>query len=502
MIYDAATLDTPLVLKADLCVVGSGPGGATAAMVAAEAGLDVILLEAGSFVPPSRMTQREERMLPELLWANGGRTSRDKAVHIHQGRGVGGSSLHNINLCKRIPDVLLREWNLEHLPVERWHALYEEVEELLQVSAVPEAAWSVHNRMLQRAVEAKGWRGGGLQHNRTGCVGSGFCLLGCAWDAKSNALKVCIPRLVAAGGRVLTHAQAVRVQHDGQRVLAVEGRVLDPITRQPVGDFVVEAQRVALAASATGTPALMLRSSLPGPEVGEGLRIHPAVAAAGDFDEAIEGWRGIPQTYECTEFLDLAAVHGPGSDPTAIGKRTWIVTAFAQPVGTATMLPGFGSAHLQQMGRYPHLGVLTAMIHDLTPGRVRPRGELGVSLDYWPDPLDRRELLFGLERCCELLFTAGARRVYIPTDPITEIERGQAFPFDELHRYDLDLTAVHPMASVPMEGGAVDSRGQHLHLEGLWISDGSLFPSSIGMPPQLSIYAMGLHVGRALVAAG
>ena len=499
MIVDAHTLGSPLQLQADVCVVGSGPGGSTAAMVAAEAGLDVLVLEAGAFIPPSAMTQREEEMLPQLLWANGGRTTLDKAVRIHQGRGVGGSSLHNINLCKRIPDVLLDEWGLEHLPPTAWHRLYDEVEAMLQVSSVPETLWSPHNRMLQRGTDALGWEGGGLSHNRSGCVGSGFCLLGCAWDAKNNALTVCVTRLVAAGGRVLTHARAVRVLHDGDRVTGVSGRILDPVTRQPIGDLEVRCDRVVLAASATGTPALMERSSLPGPGVGEGLRIHPALVAAGDFEEPIEAWRGIPQTYECTEFLNLDAVHGPGADRDAVGNRSWIVTAFAHPVGCATMLPGFGQGHLERMQRYPHLGVLTAMIHDLTAGRVRPSGDLGVRIHYWPNEADRRELLFGLERCCELLFAAGASVVHIPTDPVTTLQPGQPFPIDELERWQLDVTAVHPMSSVPMGGPAVDATGAHRALQGLWISDGSLFPTSIGMPPQLSIYALGLHVGRQLV---
>ena len=71
---------------------------------------------------------------------------------------------------------------------------------------------------------------------------------------------------------------------------------------------------------------------------------------------------------------------------------------------------------------------------------------------------------------------------------------------------DLDVTAVHPMGSVAMgddpRESAVDSRGRHHEVAGLWVADGSLFPTSIGGPPQLSIYAMGLHVGEAIVAAG
>jgi len=107
-VYDASRLPRGLTIEVDLCVIGSGAGGMTAAMVAAETGIDVLVLEAGELLGPPQMTQREEQMFPKLLWDNGNRTTRDLAVKIHQGRGVGGSTLHNLNLCKRIPAPILR----------------------------------------------------------------------------------------------------------------------------------------------------------------------------------------------------------------------------------------------------------------------------------------------------------------------------------------------------------------------------------------------------------
>jgi choline dehydrogenase-like flavoprotein len=131
VIYDTSTLPLPLHLRADLCVVGSGAGGAMVAMKAAEAGLSVVVLEAGEFLTPADMTQREEEMLPRLYWDGGGRTTRDRAVKIHQGRGVGGSTLHNLNLVKRIPESIRARWaherRLGKLSVEAWDALYEQV---------------------------------------------------------------------------------------------------------------------------------------------------------------------------------------------------------------------------------------------------------------------------------------------------------------------------------------------------------------------------------------
>ena len=515
MIYDASTLPLPLELSADLCVVGSGAGGAMAATVAAEAGLKVVVLEAGAFIPPSQMTQREEEMLPQLLWANGGRTTADRGVHIHQGRAVGGSTTHNINLCGRIPEPIRLEWTrtrgLKELPAERWEALYAQVEQTLGVGEVPPELWNRHNRLLLDGCEALGWRGGGLRHNRTGCIGSGFCLLGCAYDAKNNAAKMLIPRLVAAGGELISRCQAVVVQHSGGEVSGVEAVALAPVTRRPLGRVTVKAPRVCLSASATATPAILLRSDVPDPSgtTGRSLRIHPALVAAGEFGSPVRAWEGIPQTTDCTEHLDFAAAHpASGETPDRAGLRTWIVPAFAHPVGTATMIPGLGAAHRHLLSRYERLAVFSGMIHDTTTGRVRPQGDLGVRIDYWPNAADRRELVFGMVACAKLLLAAGARKVFIPTNPVQEFGPSDSLAAVEAMDLDkgaIDVTAVHPMGSVPMGDdpatAAVGSDGRHHHLAGLWIADGSLFPTSIGVPPQISIYAMGLHVGEAIAAS-
>ena len=492
---------------ADVVIIGGGIMGASTAYHLAKRGhSNIVVLEAGEYLTPADMTQREEDMLPRLYWDAGGRTTVDRAVKIHQGRGVGGSTLHNLNLCKRIPRSIRERWakdrRLEKLGAATWDALYDQVERLLAVSAVPRDRWNRHNLLLEAGTKALGWAGSGLAHNRSGCVGSGFCEIGCAYDAKNNAAKVLVPRAVKAGAQILTRCQVVRIIHDGLRVRAVEARALEPRTNRPLGQVIIETPRVCLSGSATATPAILLRSRVPDPsgETGNHLRIHPAVVVAGDFDEPVRAWDGIPQTYECTEHLQLDRDDG---------HRVWIVPAFAHPVGTAVLVPGRGIAHRDLMRRYSHLAVLTAMVHDHTRGRVRPAGELGLTIDYWPDAGDRRELAHGLHACAELLFAAGARRVFVPASPPRVYERGASIA--DLATLDLtpgltDISAVHPMASVPMGDdpatSAVDSEGRHHHLRGLWIADGSLFPTSIGVPPQLSIYALGLHVGRAIARAG
>lgn len=500
MIYESASLPAGARLRADLCVVGSGAGGSMVAMVAAEAGLSVVVLEAGGLVTPGQMNQREDDMFPRLLWEAGGRTTADRGVKVHQGLGVGGSTLHNLNLCKRVPPEIRSTWSrtrsLTHLGEATWGALYDEVEQLLAVSAVPRDRDNRHNQLLRAGCDALGWRGGGLMHNRSGCVGSGFCEVGCSFDAKNNALKVPLTRAVRAGAEVLTHAQAIELIHDGERVSAVEVAAMDPATRRPVGRFRVDAARVCVSASATGTPALLSRSDIPDPSgtTGQGLRMHPAVVVAGELTEEVRAWEGIPQTWECTEWLRF--------DEEA-QRRVWIVPAFAHPMGFATQLRGWGAEHRALMERYSHLAVFTAMVHDHTAGTVTPRGDRGVKMDYWPDAADREQLRVGAEACARLLLAAGAKRVFVPARSTLTLSRASeltALRDWQVERGVVDVTAVHPMATVAMddapERAAVDSRGRHHHIAGLWVGDASLMPSSIGVPPQLTTYALGLHVGR------
>ncbi len=473
MIHAADTLRLPGRISADLCVVGSGPGGLSAATVAAEAGLRVVLLEAGELVRPGEMNQREEDMLPRLMWAGGARTTADRKTRVLQGRGVGGSSLHNINLCKRIPPSIRAAWardrGVERVP---WEALYAEVEALLGVQAIDASLRNPANRLLQRACEALGWAGGGLQHNRTGCVGSGFCEVGCAFDAKNNALKVLAPRFIAAGGQILSNCQAQRVRLEGGRAVGVEAVAVRAISGEPVGAVRVDAPRVCLAASATGTASLLLRSEVPDPggETGSRLHLHPGLALIGDFDEPLRAWSGIPQSYECTEWLDF-------EDPE---RRIWILPAFGHPASAAAMVPGHGAQHREWMTRYDHLASFSLMLHDEdSVGRVGPEGELGLSLDYEVGPRDRAQIAQGLRALLRLLFAAGARRVLVPSRP--PIVLGPADPIepalDALAADRIELTAAHPMATVPMGAdparAAVDDTGRHHHVPGLWVADGS-----------------------------
>ncbi|GAB4195183.1 MAG: GMC family oxidoreductase [Sandaracinaceae bacterium] len=497
---------SPLALDCDVVICGSGAGGSMAARELAGRGLSVVLLEEGGYHTPNQLDQREEHMLPALFRELGGQRTDDLSLLVLSGRGVGGSTVHNTNLCKRTAPEILAHWRddlgVEGLEAAALDPLFAEVEALLGVVPIRPDQLSANNRVLKRGVEALDYAGGMLSHNRDGrCIGSGFCELGCAYDGKRNALRVLIPEAMARGATVLSDARVDRVEHDGARASGVSGTLLDEHGRAR-GSFRVRARGVCLAGSAIGSAALALRSALPDPheQAGRHLHVHPGVAVAGIFDERLESWKGIPQSYECTEFLDLR----PGSE-----RRAWILPSFAHPVGTAAVTPGFGPRLLRTMRGYAHMGVLAAMIHDETEGRVYLDAMSGTGgrsrIAYQPNAADRAQLALGARECARLLLAAGAREVMVPAVPPITIrtEADLAEITDDRFRpHDVPLTAVHPMGSMRMgpdpRTSVVDARGRHHHVENVWVVDGSLFPTSIGTPPQLSIYTFALKVARGM----
>jgi choline dehydrogenase-like flavoprotein len=504
MMHRGRELLGDLTLKVDAVVVGTGAGGSIALRELARAGATVVGLEEGGAHTFADFNQREDEMLPMLFQDMGGRTTSDLAIRVLQGRGVGGSTVHNTNLCKRTPDSILERWAKEHHvtgcgPKDLLPA-FEAIERDLSVSPIPPAWLNGNNAVLRDGVHALKWRGGMLDHNRVGCQRSGFCELGCSYDAKQNAAKVVVPQALLAGAEVYADVQVEKIVVRAGEVAGVQGVLLGP-NGERRGQVLVFARVVVLAGSAVGSAALALASGITDPhhQLGRNLRLHPGGVAAGRFDRVIDAANGIPQSYECTELLSFEE----GTD-----KRVWIVPAFAHPIGTASSLPGFGASHMSAMREYNHLSVLTAMVHDETSGRVTLDRDGRPSLEYDMSLGDKDQLGQGLAACTRLLFAAGAKEVTIPAIvPINMTRPSELDRLDLGHKdpRDLPLTAVHPMGTMRMGGdpekSVVSPTGEHHQVRGLFVADGSLFPTSIGVPPQISIYAFALHLSPHVIAA-
>lgn len=495
-------------LEAEVVVVGLGAGGGMAFHDLALAGVDVIGVEVGQYIATEEMTLREEEMMPRLFAEGGSRATSDFAINIMQGRGVGGSTLHNTNLCKRLPAEILQEWEddygVEGVNGPELQADFEAVERLLNVHPVPDEDVNPNNAAMARGVRALGYRGGRLSHNREGCRGSGFCEVGCPNNGKQNVAKVLVPPALASGGRIYTDVRIDRVLTRGGRAVGVRGRVVEQnvgkMGQRDGAEVEIRAKRVVLSGSATGSAAIVKRSGLPDPYglAGTNLHMHPGAMVVGVFDDEasglIEGWKGVPQSENCTEFLEF----GPRAK-----NRVWLVSGFAHPGASAGFLPGFGREHGALMRMYPRVASIIAMLHDHSSGTVSPgRGEK-VHISYRLTRADYEQMALGLREAARIFLAAGATRVMIPLAPprwVTSEREIDRITVADLGPLSPAMVAVHPMSTLWMgknpRRSVVNSQGEHHQVRGLFVADGSLFPTSIGGPPQIPIYTFGRHVAR------
>ncbi len=152
MIHTYRTITESQSISAECCVIGTGAGGSAAAAMLAEQGREVVLLEAGEFLQPSDFSQREEEMLPRLFYDAGARTTADGAIRVLHGHGVGGSTLHNQNLCKILPREIAEEWNIQGFSYSDFLPYLQRVETDLAVSDLTENDVNPNNRVVKRVI--------------------------------------------------------------------------------------------------------------------------------------------------------------------------------------------------------------------------------------------------------------------------------------------------------------------------------------------------------------
>ena len=481
--------------RADAVVVGAGPGGAAAARQLAAAGLEVLVLEEGP--PQSRFRPNFGQAMRYHMQEGGGMVARGTApVPIAAGRGVGGGSLVNSAICFRTPDEVLDDW-VERLGDERYAPaalapVFDELEDLLGIGRVREAVAGRNNALIVRGAEALGYPGGLLRRNTPFCVGCGLCNFGCPINGKASVNFNLLPLAVADGAVIQADVKVDRVLVEGGRAVGVSGLARHPDTRAPGGRVAVRAPRVVLACGAVGTPRLLHYSGVAaaaGPAVGEGLHLHPGNAVMGLCDEEILLWKGATQGafFEDPEALPGVLPHAFTAPPEA---------------AAVTLLPMVGDMKAA-FELLPRLAGMVVMISDKGEGRVgaSPDGRADLRYDFVDGDVAR--IKAGMVATARVLLAGGARRVF-------GIVHGTGFceSAEELERQladrsvrDFTLYASHPMSTVRM-GRDLDAGGQSLGLPGLYVADASVFPTSLGVNPQLTTMAVGTVIGRGIAEAG
>jgi choline dehydrogenase-like flavoprotein len=399
-------------------------------------------------------------------------------------------------VCFRTPPHVLEAWRTQRgLPMfteAHLAPFFEEIERAVNVVEVPPSLRSRSTVLFDEGATKLGHPLKPLRRNTLNCEGNSKCNFGCPTGAKRSVDLAFLPRAFAAKAELFTHCLVSRITNEGGRASGVQGRLLHPETGKPTGHLSVRAKRVVLAAGAYHSPLIALDSGLgrESGQVGENLTLHPAFRVMGRFDEVVEGWRGALQSM----FSDAWEHEG-----------ITMTSMFLPPGVLAATMPGIGPAHVKNAQLIRHLGVFGGMVHDEAGGTVRRGPGREPVVTYRMHPKDKAVVPKLMRVMADIWFAAGAREVTLPVlgrHPVTP-DTIKAMDLEHVKGRDLECSSQHPLGTCRMGPNAgssvVGPDGQAWELPGLYIADGSVVPTSLGVNPQLTIMTMALRIARGMV---
>jgi choline dehydrogenase-like flavoprotein len=480
--------------ECDVVIVGSGAGGAVAAATLAEAGIDVLVLEAGRHYDRDSYPRDQLEAIQSLYRGSGLTVAAGKPpVVVPVAKVVGGTTVVNSGTCFRAPEAVLDDWarrfGIDWAP--HLDADFAEAEEMLRVQPLDPDRMGRNGRMAMAGAAALGASGGPIARNAGSCVQCSSCPYGCPIDAKRGMHVSYLPRAVAAGARVRAGVEARRVLVEDGRAVGVECRLGGG--DRPTRTCTVRARRaVIVAGGALGTPELLQRSGLGGGAVGRNLHVHPACWVGAHYEEEVRGWEGVMQSY----YVDQWESHD------VLLEATFTPLAFG-----GAWLAGSGAAHQRAMLDFSHIASIGVQLTDRSSGRVRlgAGGSLRASYDLGRD--DAARVAFGIARAAEVHFAAGATEVYPNVARVKVLRPGDLASF-EATRFkpaDLRLEGFHPMgtariAANPRQGACAPDGSLH-GTAALYVADASLFPTALGVNPMMTIIAFAKQVARQVAGA-
>lgn len=483
-------LDRGLEESCDVVVIGSGAGGAVMAAHLAEAGLSVIVLEEGPYYKPEEIASFRPTQTMRRMWREAGLFAavprgNTPVIAVAMGRNVGGSSVHTGGVCFRIPgkvhDHWVRELGLPELSERQFEAAYADVERRVHVTEVPASARSASTNTMLRGAEKLGVGFEALRRNTVACEGNARCNFGCPKHTKMSVDLAYLPSALRHGTRVFSDCLVERILFRGDRAVGVEGRILGR-TDGTSPRVRVHARSVVLACGTVHTPLLLQKSGVANVHIGRHITLHPSLRVSAVFDHRIDGWNGALQSVYSDHFANEGI--------TFVGVYT--------PVNLlASALPGIGPSLRVRARQMGHLAVMGGLIHDEGGGTIAPTPMREGAFSYEMIPRDLQRLRRAATLLGEVALAAGAKEVYLPifgVPPVRDRNRLRAIEHEPIDPRRIESVAFHPLGSARMANdprrGVVDPAGRVYGRRGLYVADGSVLPTSIGVNSQVAIMAM------------